>query len=116
MLQVIYLPKSKKEIKGYRVINDLDTLINCLKFNKVDFLSIPASSESLDILDVIIKNNINIKTIHIQESNDLLGRIRLFFIIAKTYQENGIKRDIVLKYPNIDGFFVKKYYTKTNKK
>lgn len=102
MLQVVYLPDANVPIEKFVVINDFDKMLDYLKFNKIKFLSIPPTDDGYDILDCIISNNINIKTIHIQSGDDLLGRIKLFFAFAKAYSDNGIKNDLIMKHEYLD--------------
>lgn len=102
MLQVVYLPKKNVTIEKFIVISDLDELLEFIKYNKVSLLSIPPSEDALDILDCIVNNEIQIKTIHIQQSENLLSRLKLFFIMAKAYTEHEIKRDIILKHVYLD--------------
>lgn len=102
MLQVVYLPKKHTTIEKFIVISELDELLDFIKFNKVSLLSIPADEEALDILDCIINNDIQIKTIHIQQSDNLLIRLKLFFIMARAYSEHEIKKDIILKHAYLD--------------
>lgn len=107
MLQVIYLPKSDIAIDKFIVINDLEKLLDFIKFNKVSLLSIPANEDSLDVLDCIVENKIQIKTVHIQYTDDLLSRLKVFFYMAKAYAENEIKRDIILKHEYLDSIIEK---------
>ena len=74
---------------------------------KIKLLSIPATNDALDVLDCIIENELKIETIHLQQSNDLLSRLKIFFYMAKAYTENGIKRNIILKHEYLDNFLEK---------
>ncbi len=107
MLQVVYLPNMNISIEKFIVITNLEELLDFIKFNKISLLSIPANIDALDIIDVIVENNIRIKTIHIQQSNDLLTRLKIFFEIAKRYSENEIKKDVILKHEYLDGIIEK---------
>ena len=80
MLQVVYLPQSNLTIEKFIVINNLEELLDFIKFNKIKILSIPANEDALDILDCILNNKINIKTIHIQQSSNLLNRLKIFLV------------------------------------
>ena len=102
MLQVVYLPDARDPIEKFIVISDFEKMLEYLKFNKIKFLSIPPIDDSYDILDCIITNNIDIKTIHIQSGDDLLGRIKLFFAFAKAYSDNNIKNDVIMKHEYLD--------------
>ena len=108
MLQVVYLPQSNLTIEKFIVINNLEELLDFIKFNKIKILSIPANEDALDILDCILNNKINIQTIHIQQSADLLNRLKIFFSIAKAYSENEIKKDVILKHEYLDSIIEKK--------
>lgn len=107
MLQVVYLPNENISIEKFIVITNLEELLDFIKFNKISLLSIPANIDALDIIDTIVENEIRIKTIHIQQSNDLLTRLKIFFEIAKTYSENEIKKDVILKHEYLDGIIEK---------
>ena len=107
MLQVVYLPNNDIMIEKFIVITNLEELLDFIKFNKISLLSIPATVDALDIVDTIVENNISIKTIHIQQSHDLLTRIKIFFEIARQYSENGIKKDVILKHEYLDGIIEK---------
>ncbi len=107
MLQVVYLPQSNLTIEKFIVINNLEELLDFIKFNKIKILSIPANEDALDILDCILNNKINIQTIHIQQSSDLLNRLKIFFSIAKAYSENEIKKDVILKHEYLDSIIEK---------
>lgn len=107
MLQVVYLPQSNLTIEKFIVINNLEELLDFIKFNKIKILSIPANEDALDILDCILNNKINIQTIHIQQSSYLLNRLKIFFSIAKAYSENEIKKDVILKHEYLDSIIEK---------
>lgn len=107
MLQVVYLPQSNLTIEKFIVINNLEELLDFIKFNKIETLSIPANEDALDILDCIVINKLDIKTIHLQQNKDLLLRLKLFFMMAKAYSENGIKRNIILKHEYLDSIIEK---------
>ena len=107
MLQVVYLPNNDITIEKFIVITNLEELLDFIKFNKISLLSIPATVDALDIVDTIVENNISIKTIHIQQSNDLLTRLKIFFEIVKQYSENEIKKDVILKHEYLDGIIEK---------
>lgn len=107
MLQVVYLPNNDIMIEKFIVITNLEELLDFIKFNKISLLSIPANVDALDIVDTIVENNISIKTIHIQQSNDLITRLKIFFEIAKQYSENEIKKDVILKHEYLDGIIEK---------
>jgi hypothetical protein len=107
MLQVVYLPKSNITIERFLVISDLDELLDYIKFNRIELLSIPANEDVFDIVDTIINNDSNVKTIHIQQNNDLLLRLKMFFMIAKAYSEHGIKKNIILKHEYLDNILEK---------
>lgn len=107
MLQVVYYPKGEITIEKFIVISNLEELLDFIKFNKISLLSIPANEEALDILDCIISNDISIKTIHLQQSNDLVARLKIFFIIAKAYSEHEIKKDVILKHEYLDSILEK---------
>lgn len=108
MLQVVYLPENEKiSIDKFLVITDLEELFNCIKFNKIKLLSIPVSIDALDIIDCIVENNVQIDTIHIQQTTDLLTRLKLFFTIAKTYSEHDIKKSIILSHAYLDSVLEK---------
>lgn len=107
MLQVVYLPNSDITIERFIVISTLDELLDFIKFNKINLLSVPANEDVLDVLDCIINNNIQIRTIHIQQSEDLLSRLKLFFTIAKAYSEHEIKQNVILKHEYLDGIIEK---------
>ena len=112
MYQVVYLPGQNVTIEKFVVISELDALLDFIKFNRVSLLSIPVHEDFYDILDTIINNELNIKTIHIQQSNNnLVLRLKLFFEIAKAYSEHGIKNDVILKHEYLDNTL-----TKINKK
>lgn len=102
MLEVVYTPDQKIELERYVVISDYAELLEFIKYNKIKLLSIPANDEAYDIIDAIIKNKIDIKTIHIQSTTDVLGRLKIFFELAKQYSENQIKRDVILKHEYLD--------------
>ena len=108
MKQIIFLPNCSLSIDNFIVISDMIELLNYLKFHKVKFLSIPANEDSLDILDCIIQNNLNIDTIHIQQGKNMVLRIKLFFSFAKVYSEKEIKNNIILKHSYIDTILSKK--------
>ena len=107
MLQVVYLPNCDITIERFVVINNLEKLLDFIKYNSIDLLSIPANEDALDILDCIVMNKLNIKTIHIQQSNNLILRLKIFFAMAKAYSENNIKKDITLKHEYLDGILEK---------
>lgn len=107
MLQVVYLPGQNIEIEKFITISAMDELLDFIKFNKIKLLSIPATNDALDVLDCIIENELKIETIHLQQSNDLLSRLKIFFYMAKAYTENGIKRNIILKHEYLDNFLEK---------
>lgn len=108
MLQVVYLPNSSiKKIEKFIVISDLDELLNFIKYNKIKLLSIPVSEDALDVLDCILQNDIKIKTIHIQQYENIVQRIKLFFIFAKAYSDREIKLNITLKHEYLDGVLQK---------
>lgn len=107
MLQVVYLPDENITIEKFVVMSKLDELLEFIKYHKVSLLSIPANEDALDILDCIISNQIQIKTIHIQQSENLLSRIKLFFMIAKAYETNEIKKDVILKHVYLDNIIEK---------
>lgn len=107
MLQVVYLPNVDLAIDEFIVITNLEKLLDFIKFNRIKILSIPANEDALDVLDCIINNKIDIKTLHIQQSQDLLNRLKLFFAIAKAYSENDIKRNVILKHEYLDSILEK---------
>lgn len=108
MLQVIYLPDGKNiSIDKFLVITDLAELLNFIKFNKIKLLSIPVSIDALDIIDCIVENELHIETIHIQQTMDLLTRLKIFFTIAKAYSEHGIKRNVILSHAYLDSVLEK---------
>ena len=77
MLQVVYLPGQNIEIEKFITISSMDELLDFIKFNKIKLLSIPATDDALDVLDCIIENELKIETIHLQQSNDLLSRLKI---------------------------------------
>lgn len=108
MLQVIYLPEQDIEIERFITISNLDELLEFIKFNKIKLLSIPATIDALDVMDCIVENNLKIETIHLQQSANLLARLKIFFTMAKEYSEHNIKKNIILKHEYIDNFLEKK--------
>lgn len=107
MLQVVYLPQGDLAIDEFIVITNLEELLDFIKFNRIKILSIPANEDAFDIVDCIVNNKLNIKTLHIQQSKDLLNRLKLFFVIAKAYSENEIKKDVILKHEYLDSILEK---------
>lgn len=107
MLQVVYLPGQDIEIEKFITISNLDELLQFIKFNKIKLLSIPATEDALDIVDCIVENELKIDTIHIQQSMDLLARLKIFFSIAKSYTEHNIKKNVILKHEYLDNFLEK---------
>lgn len=107
MLQVVYYPQGEIAIDKFIVISNLEELLDFIRFNKISLLSIPANEEALDIFDCIINNDVNIKTIHIQQSMDLLSRLKIFFTMAKAYSEKELKRNIILKHEYLDSILEK---------
>ncbi len=107
MLQVVYLPNEILEIEQFRVVNKIEELFDIMQYNKIELLSVPLCEDSLDIIDFITSNDIKIKTVHIQQHNDLAMRLRLFFELAKKYSELGVKSDIILKHEYLDGILRK---------
>ena len=114
-MNIVYLPDIHERVEKFMVINSFDKMVDCLRFKKIKFLSIPPTDDGYDILDCIINNDINIKTIHIQDGDDLLARIRLFFAFAKAYHEKNIKNNIILKHEYLDTA-LKKITEKTTQK
>mgnify|MGYP000056819299 CR=1 FL=1 len=107
MFQVVYYPQDEITIEKFIVISKLEELLDFIKFNKIETLSIPANEDALDILDCIVTNKIDIKTIHLQQNKDLLSRLKIFFVMAKAYSENDIKRNIILKHEYLDSIIEK---------
>ena len=66
-----------------------------------------AAKKTIEIIDGAKANELKIETIHLQQSNDLLSRLKIFFYMAKAYTENGIKRNIILKHEYLDNFLEK---------
>lgn len=107
MLQVVYYPQKEIAIEKFIVISKLEELLDFIKFNKIETLSIPANEDAFDILDCIVINKLDIKTVHLQQSGDLLSRLKIFFMMAKAYSENDIKRNIILKHEYLDSIIEK---------
>lgn len=108
MLQVVYSPQKEMTIEKFIVISNIGELLDFIKYNKVSLLSIPANEDAFDILDCIVENNISIKTLHIQQSLDLVTRLKIFFFIAKAYSEKGINKNVILKHEYLDNIIAKK--------
>ena len=87
MLQVVYLPGQNIEIEKFITISSMDELLDFIKFNKIKLLSIPATNDALDVLDCIIENELKIETIHLQQSNDLLSRLKIFLYGKSLYRK-----------------------------
>ncbi len=100
MFQVVYTTKHES-IEKFIVIQKLDELLSFIQFNKLSLLSIPANEEGFDIADFILTNKIQIDTIHIY--GELLNKLKIFFYLAKEYQELGFKKNIIFKHEYLDG-------------
>lgn len=102
MLQIVYMPEGERNIDKFVSVSKYDELMEIISYNTVGLLSIPVNEDSYDIIDAIISDKLKVKKIHLQQSGDLVKRLKLFFYIAQRYSEEDIKKDVILKHEFLD--------------
>ena len=102
MRQVIYSPQCECQIGNFLVCTDYDSLMETIRFGRTDLISMPVGEDTADIIESILSEQLDVKTIHLQETEDLLARLKMFFYIAKRYSEEDVKKDVILKHDILD--------------
>lgn len=107
MLQIVYTPEGEYQIDKFMTIKQYDELLEVIRYKNIKLLSVPINGDTLDIIETIVSEKLDVETIHLQQTGDLLNRLKIFFYAAKRYSEEEMKKDVILKHEYLDNIIEK---------